>query len=153
MNVGVDIEALDQQAQLVIQRRIRRPAEIINALIGEPLPHGVEKSVGRFLIVAALEKSEKPPAFVVMLIVALVKDCRNPAANFAAPEGEKSLHRIAVIKRMWIIAHQLLLVGAQRGNPIPVALIQYPGELQKLFLLPPRPHRMNFKFSHCSYYR
>ncbi len=61
-------------------------------MIGKPLPYGVEKAGGGFLIVAALEKAEKSAAFVVVEVVALVENGRDPPANFIAARGDKGLH-------------------------------------------------------------
>ena len=63
------VEAVDQQAHLVVQRRIGRPAEAVDALIGKPLPHGVQQAVGHLLIVDALEEAEEAAALVVALVV------------------------------------------------------------------------------------
>ena len=99
------IETVYQQAQFVIKRRIGRPAEFIDALIGKPLPYRVEKTGGGFLIVAALEKAEKTAALVIMHVVALVENGRYPPANFIAASGDKGLHRIPGVKRMGHIAN------------------------------------------------
>ena len=53
----------------------------MDALVGEPLPHGVEQSVGHLLVIDAVEEAEKPPAIIVADDVALVQDGRNPAAD------------------------------------------------------------------------
>ena len=145
------IEAVDQQAQLVIQRRIGRPAQLVDVLVGEPLPHGVEQPVGRFLIVAAIEEAEEAAAFVVVHDVALVENRRDPPADFVAAQGQKRLDRIPRVERMRLVADHLLLVGAQRRNPVRIAPIQRPRELQKLLFLPAGCYALNFKISHYSY--
>ena len=108
----------------------------MDALVGEPLPHGVEQSVGRFLVVDAVEEAEEAAAFVEADVVALVQNGRNPAADLPAAIGHEGLHRVPRVEGVRPVADQLLLVAAERRNPVRVAPVQRPGELEKVLLLP-----------------
>ena len=93
MNVGGESKPVDQQTQLVVQRRVGRSAEAVDVLLGEPLPHGVEQAVGRLLIVDAVEEAEEAAALVVADDVPLVQNGRNPAADLVAAIGQERLDR------------------------------------------------------------
>ena len=102
------------------------------------LAHGVEQAVGRLLVVEALEEAEEAAAVVVLGDVALVEDGGDPAADLAVAIGQEGLDRVPRVERMRLVADQLLLVAAQRRNPVRIVPVQRPRELQKLPLLPGR---------------
>ncbi len=69
MNVGGSSEALDQQTDFVIERRVHWAAEGLDVAFGEPGAGGIEQRVGDGLVVEALEEAEKAATFVKVLIV------------------------------------------------------------------------------------
>ena len=142
------IEALDQQAQLVVQRRVGRPAQLVDALLGEPAAHGVEQAVGRLLIVDAVEETEEPAAFVVVDVVALVQNGGDPAADLPAAIGQERLDRVPRVEWVRLVADQLFLAAAQGRDPVRIAPVQLPRELEKLPLLPGGGDTLNDEVRH-----
>ena len=108
----------------------------MDVLVGEPLPHGVEQAVGRFLVVDAIEEAEEAAAIVVLGDVPLVENRRDPAADLAAAIGQERLDRVPGVEGVRLVADHLLLAVAQRRNPVRIVPIQRPGKLEKLLLLP-----------------
>ena len=145
---GGGVEAVDQQAHLVVQRRIGRPAKAVDALIGKPLPHGVQQAVGHLLIVDALEEAEETAALPVTLVVTPIQDGGDPAADLAAAKGQERLHPVPFVERVRPVSDQFLLVAAQRRNPVRVVAVQGPGKLQELSSFPPGGNPFDNQFRH-----
>ena len=120
----------------------------MDALVGEPLPHGVEQSAGHFLVIDAVEEAEKPPAIIEADNVALVQDGRDPAADLLAAIGDEGLDRVPRVEGMRPVADQLLLVATQRRNPVRVTPVQRPGELKKVLFLPSSRHTLDNEVEH-----
>ena len=130
------VEPVDQQPQLVVQRRVGRPAETVDVLIVEPLPHGVEQPVGGFLIVDAVEESEESSAIVVMGDVSLVENRGDPPADLAVAIGQEGLARVPIVERVLPIVDHLLLAAPQRRDPVGIVAVERPRKVEKLFFLP-----------------
>ena len=112
------------------------------------LPHGVEQAVGRLLVVAAIEEAEEPAAVVVLGDVPLVQNGRDPPADFAAAIGQERLHGVACVEGMRLVADQLLLVVAQRRNPVRIVAVQRPREVEKLPFLAGSDDALNGEVGH-----
>jgi ferredoxin len=142
------VEPFDEQAQFIIQRGIRRPAQLVNTLFGKPLANGIEQSVGRFLIVPAFEKSKKSAAFLVLNVMPMIENRRDSPDDYAVAHGQKSLDAVSRVKGVRFVVDHLLLVVAQRRHPVRIAPVMQPREVQKEFFLPRGRNTLNFKVGH-----
>jgi len=121
----------------------------VDVLIGKPAAHGVEQSVGGFLIVAAFEKTPKPAPLVILQVVAEVQNPGDPPNDLAVAIGEKCLDGVAIVEGMRPIADQFLLRAAERGNPIRGAAIKRPRKAEELPLLPGGLDALDNKLRHA----
>ncbi len=142
------VEPVDQQPELVVQRRIGRPAKAEDVPLGEPPPRRVEQAVGRLLVVGALEEPEEPPPLSEALDVPAVQDRRDPPADLARPVGQKRLDLVPLVERMGAISHQFLLAAAQRGDPVRVVAVQRPRKRQECLLLASGHNGYNGQIGH-----
>ena len=88
---GGRFKALDEQAALIIERWIGRPANGLHALCMQPVFGGIEQSLGCIGVVFALKKTKKASLFVVSLDMACVHDRRDAANIPVATGGQKRL--------------------------------------------------------------
>ena len=65
----------------------------------------------------------------------MVDDRHYTADRLSASEGEEGLSFGVVIEGVRAISDQFFLVLSQRGHPIRIAAIDFPGQLEELFTL------------------
>jgi hypothetical protein len=68
--------------------------------------------------------------------------------GLAAAQGQEGLDLGGVVKRMGLEVEQFQLGLTQRRNPIRIASIQLPRELEELFLLLSRGDRLDHEIRH-----
>ena len=73
----------------------------------------------------------------------MVDDGRDPAADLAVAHGQKGLNLGVVVKRMVPVAQQPAVLHQQRRDPVGVALVQLPREIDELLLLAPEVDRFD----------
>ena len=88
---GRRIEPLDQQAALVVHRRIEGPAHDIEAALANPLIGRVEQAVGHLLVVDRFEEAEETARIVIPVIVGLVDNRRDAAARPIVTQRQERL--------------------------------------------------------------
>ena len=140
------VETLDEQAALIVERGICRPADRRHALRVEPVLRGIEQAAGSLGIVVALEEAEEAPLLLVSLDVAGVHDRRDPADIAAIPHGEERPALRPVIERVRSEAKQLLLRHDQRRYPARVVPVDPPRQLDEPLPLRAGVHRSNDDF-------
>ena len=141
------VETLDEQAALIVERGIRRPADRRHALRVEPVLRSIEQAAGSVCVVVALEEAEEAPLLLVALDVAGVHDRRDPADIAAIPRGEERPALRPVIERVRPEAEQLLLRHDQRRHPARVVPVDPPRQLDEPLPLRAGVHRSNDDFS------
>ena len=145
---GRRIEPVDQQTQLVVERRVGRTAHLGDTLVGKPAAGSVEQPIGHFLIVHALEKAKEAAQVVIPVDVSVIEDGADPTTYLTAPIGQECLDPVSVVERVGPVADHLLLVGTQRWNPVRIVAVQSPRQLDELFSLVPGGNRLDDKFGH-----
>ncbi len=135
MNVGGESKPSIKRPDFVVQRRIDRPAQLADSLIGQPLPHRIEQPMGDLLIVKRFKETKETALLAVLLVVHVIDDPGDAAAHLPVAPGQPRAHVGHVVKRVGTKAHQFFQVSPQRRNPVLVATIQRPSQLQELFLV------------------
>src|SRR5690606_30326581 len=89
-----------------------------------------------------LEQAEEARPITVELVVAMIRDRRDPAHRLAAPPGEEAGHLGMRMERMPGV-QDFLLVREQRRHPRGIGRVDAPGELQEDAQLTTAPHPLH----------
>ena len=90
-DLRAELEALDEQAALVVGREVERADHVVAAALAQPGEGGVDQRRGDLGVVLALEEAELPPVVVLDLVEALVDLGGDPADDAAVAAGEEVL--------------------------------------------------------------
>ena len=143
---GRGVEPLDEQAALVIERGVHRPADRRHALGMKPILRRIEEAAGRLGIVVALEEAEEAPLLLVAVDVAGVHDRRDPADVHPISSGEKRPALRPLVERVRAEAEQFLLRHDERRHPAGIVAVDPPRQLDETLPLRSGVHRSNDDF-------
>ncbi len=73
----------------------------------------------------------------------MIDDCGDAAHRFVVLVGEKRLDGRVFVERVLLEVQQLALMRQERRNPIRIAGVQLPRQLEKLLSLPASTHRLD----------
>ncbi len=136
------LEALDQQAALVVGGERRRSDALLDALGVRPPAGGVEQGGGRLGVVEGLEEPDPRPRLVLEL-VELVVDARADATDgLAVPVGHPQRRVLVVVGRVFrrdAVEHR----DAQRWHPRGVVLEEPEREVDEPVPRHPAPDRFD----------
>jgi hypothetical protein len=117
------VESRDQEAAVVVDRRIHGPAHHRQAPLCEPASGGGEQRVGHGLVVHGLEEPVETDAVAVLPNMGVVLDRCDPAHRTPVAHGEERLQLGVLEERVLRGGEQGAHVRAQRRDPQRVAAV------------------------------
>ncbi len=119
---GRRVESLDQQAGLVIQARVRGPAQDSHAAPPGPVRRGVEQRIRDRPVVHRFEEPEESRLLAMEFVVMPVQDRGDPSGVFAVAAGHEELD-VRMTEERVLLGEDLCDVVAQRRHPVPIAAV------------------------------
>ncbi len=126
------VEALDQEAALLVGGVRRGTAHDLHATRGEPARGGGEQRVGDGAIVLALETAEEPDPVVVKLVVRVIDDRLDAAHRPAGAPGQEERAVSVAEERVASPVEQLAVLAPQRWHEVRTAPVKTVREVDEL---------------------
>src|SRR5262249_47538323 len=93
----------------------------------------LEQGRGRLLVIDAFKEPKEAALLVVFAVVGTVDDGPDAADRLSIGECQKRLTFRILIERMPLVADHFSLVQTQWRNPVRIAAVDFPRQLEKLF--------------------
>src|SRR3954467_11992399 len=120
------LEAVDQDARLVVHREVERPDDLAAVTLAQPPLGGRGEPAGGVVVVLALEEAEQPPVVPLVVVEVAVDLGADAADRLAAPPGDEQLGVTVVEERVLLAAQELLALEDERGDPLGRVTINAP---------------------------
>ena len=124
---GAAVKAVDQQAHLVVDVEVGRPAHDLPPARCQPGARRVEQLARHVVILDHLELAEKAHRLVPDLGVQLIVDGGDSAHRLAVAQGAEHLHRGVLEKGVVVAIKVLQAIADQRRHPVGVRTVELEG--------------------------
>ena len=144
-DVGPQLVALDQDADLVVGGEVHRAEDARAAVGGRPLGGGVEQGRGDRGVLDRLEEAEHRVAATLGLVPALVDLGGDPPDRLAVALGDEVLGLAVLEPGVLLAVEELHPLEDQRRHPLRMVAMEPEGDLDEALQVAPRAERGGFR--------